>query len=87
MGDTFPKTLHCMDLRLSNIDAPKMIYLSTFVQEMGRMCRYTTLSSTVPKAFLGKGIYDFIEKSLKDRASFYSAFLEVGKYWIVYLCI
>ncbi len=40
MGDTFPSTLVAMDLRLSHQDTSTSIsYLSTFVQEMGRLCR------------------------------------------------
>ena len=78
MGDTFPSSLQCMDLRLQHIRANQKPYLSTFVQEMGRMCRYTTLDSVLPRALLGAGIYRFLEKSLKDRATFYSPFLSAG---------
>ena len=80
MGDTFPKSLQCMDLRLHHIKSKQRTFLSSFVQEMGRMCRYTTLESTLPKALLGGGIYQFLKMSLKDRATFYSAFL--AKHWI-----
>lgn len=47
MGDTFPETFCCLDLRIRTVRQ-----LSVFVQEFGRLCRYpsttelTDLSST-----------------------------------------
>ena len=35
MGDTFPPSFDCLDLRIRVSDN-----LSTFVQEVGRLCRY-----------------------------------------------
>jgi hypothetical protein len=76
MGDTFPRSLHCMDLRLHLYKSNPKTYLSTFVQEIGRLCRYTTLSSPFPKALLGKGIYKFLEKSLRDDATYSKSFYD-----------
>ena len=38
MGDTFPHTFTCQDQRLRSGDM-----LSTFVQELGRLCRYPSV--------------------------------------------
>ena len=35
MGDTFPSSFACLDLRVRSPDA-----LSTAIQELGRLCRY-----------------------------------------------
>lgn len=46
MGDTFPETFGCLDLRVRTA-----INASSFVQELGRLCRYP--SAPVPQ--LGEG--------------------------------
>ena len=43
MGDTFPQTFGCLDLRIRTSDNA-----TTFVQELGRLCRYPTTSSSKP---------------------------------------
>ena len=40
MGDTFPQTFSCLDLRIRTSDNA-----STFVQELGRLCRYPSAPS------------------------------------------
>ncbi|DBB00174.1 TPA: hypothetical protein ACH3X1_014010 [Trebouxia sp. C0004] len=47
MGDTFPETFCCLDLRIRTA-----IQLSTFVQEFGRMCRYPSVVSAPESAVL-----------------------------------
>lgn len=41
MGDTFPQTFSCLDLRIRTSDNH-----TTFVQEMGRLCRYPACSTS-----------------------------------------
>lgn len=77
MGDTFPKSLIVMDLRLSNYDKKrtKQFKLQVFVQELGRLCRYTQLCQRLPYALIGNGLYHQLEFSLKTDASFYNSFV------------
>ena len=69
MGDTFPQSFDCLDLRLS-YDEGSPIILSTFVQELGRMCRYAKLSAdgsfvqNVPYALVGKQLFKRLKMSL-----------------------
>ena len=59
MGDTFPFSFACLDLRVRSPD-----YLSTVVQELGRLCRYPIAhSSPADKQLLSdptkrKGLFD-----------------------------
>ena len=46
MGDTFPETFCCLDLRIRTA-----VQLSTFVQEFGRLCRYPSVVSAPESAF------------------------------------
>ena len=41
MGDTFPSSFACLDLRVRSPDA-----LSTAIQELGRLCRYPIACSS-----------------------------------------
>ncbi len=43
------------------------------------MCRCTKLSSPFPKALLGKGMHTYLEKSLNNRATYYSDFIADAK--------
>ncbi|DBA71017.1 TPA: hypothetical protein ACH3X2_011447 [Trebouxia sp. C0005] len=47
MGDTFPETFCCLDLRIRTA-----VQLSTFVQEFGRLCRYPSVVSALDSAVL-----------------------------------
>ena len=40
MGDTFPQTFQCLDLRIRTSENA-----TTFIQELGRLCRYPTLQA------------------------------------------
>ena len=42
MGDKFPQSFDCLDLRLRYDSKP--LYLSTIIQELGRICRYAKIS-------------------------------------------
>lgn len=40
LGDTFPSTFHCLDMRARNRSDESKTMMSTIVQELGRLCRY-----------------------------------------------
>ena len=69
MGDTFPESFDCLDLRL-NYDEGSPIVLSTVIQELGRMCRYAKLSAdgsfvqNVPYALVGAQLFKRLKMSL-----------------------
>ena len=69
MGDTFPQSFDCLDLRLS-YDEGSPIILSTVIQEVGRMCRYAKLSAdgsfaqNVPYALVGAQLFKRLKMSL-----------------------
>ena len=69
MGDTFPESFDCLDLRLS-YDEGSPIVLSTVIQELGRMCRYAKLSTdgsfvqNVPYALVGAQLFKRLKMSL-----------------------
>ena len=69
MGDTFPESFDCLDLRLSYDDGSPII-LSTVIQELGRMCRYAKLSGdgsfvqNVPYALVGPQLFKKLKGSL-----------------------
>jgi hypothetical protein len=64
MGDTFPSSLDCMDLRSrhSNESVPP---LSSFIQEIGRICRYIPENSDELPAYaiIGSQLYTKLKKS------------------------
>ena len=76
MGDTFPHSFDCLDLRL-NYDSSREfkegspLYLSTVIQELGRMCRYAKVSDgesrsqNAPYVLVGRVLYKRLEESLK----------------------
>ena len=64
MGDTFPQSFDCLDLRL-NYDSSCELYLSTIIQELGRMCRYSTSSaSEMPYVLVGRVLFKTLQESL-----------------------
>eukprot|EP00966_Prymnesium_polylepis_P058637 1358030-Prymnesium_polylepis.1 len=48
MGDTFPPSFDCLDLRIRTSDN-----LQTLIQELGRLCRYPYGNSSAPRPLLG----------------------------------
>lgn len=82
MGDTFPSSLRVMDLRLCHQDATDISLLTAFVQEIGRICRYTSLSDPAPYALISSQVENALWKSELHRrkgidtyATYYSPFL------------
>ena len=58
LGDTFPATLNCLDMRARNRnDVP---CTSTLVQEIGRLCGYRKDDDKRPYALLSKGLYAMV---------------------------
>ena len=76
MGDTFPHSFDCLDLRLNYDNSREFkegspLYLSTVIQELGRMCRYAKVSDgesggqNAPYVLVGRKLYEKLEESLK----------------------
>ena len=74
MGDTFPHSFKCMDLRLSFDSSEESgnksaLFLSSLIQELGRMCRYAMVSpedqSDVPYALAGRQLIKELKRSLQ----------------------
>ena len=75
MGDTFPQSFDCLDLRL-NYDSSQefkegsAMYLSSLIQELGRMCRYVKVpTSTFPYALVGRQLFKKLQMSLETSPS------------------
>ena len=68
MGDTFPQSFDCLDLRLS-YDNSLEFYLSTVIQELGRMCRYSKVSfrgtyvQHIPYVLIGRKLFKTLAES------------------------
>ena len=77
MGDTFPQSFDCLDLRL-NYDS-KPLYLSTVIQELGRMCRYAKVSANesraqnLPYVLIGRELFRELKESVKTSPSITTA--------------
>ena len=76
MGDTFPQSFDCLDLRLSYDSKP--LYLSTIIQELGRICRYAKVSvddsraENLPYVLIGPELYRALKESVKRSPSIMS---------------
>ena len=76
MGDTFPRSFDCLDLRLSYDSKP--LYLSTIIQELGRICRYAKISvddscaQNLPYVLIGPELYRALKESVKRSPSIMS---------------
>ncbi|XP_022807894.1 uncharacterized protein LOC111344892 [Stylophora pistillata] len=75
MGDTFPQSFDCLDLRLSYDSSQEFkegsaVYLSSLIQELGRMCRYANVSSSViPYVLIGRQLFKRLQMSLTTSPS------------------
>ena len=72
-----------MDDRISHVpkSLKKMpVYLSTFAQEKGRICRYTTRSSNLPRLYLSTELYSALENNLRSDCAYYNFFVQ--RQWI-----
>ena len=78
IGDTFPHSLVAIDDRGASVtgeDKEDNLHLTTFTQEKGRLCRYTTLDSTLPFVYVGQGLYNQLLKSLKKDCAYWHSFV------------
>ena len=73
MGDTFPQSFDCLDLRL-NYDSSREfkegspVFLSTVIQELGRMCRYAkqvqgSFAQDTPYVLVGRKLFKNLAES------------------------
>ena len=71
MGDTFPHTLNCMDLRLFHTETAT-VTITQMMQELGRLCRYVDRSEAVnePFAIVGQKLYKKLKNHFNTCASF-----------------
>ena len=75
MGDTFPQSFDCLDLRLSHDSSCEFkegssLHLSTIIQELGRMCRYSKFpASETPYVLVGRVLFKTLQTSLKTSPS------------------
>ena len=80
MGDTFPHSFDCLDLRLSYDSSREFkegspLFLSTVIQELGRMCRYANVRineshvQDIPYVLVGRELYKRLNESLKKSPS------------------
>lgn len=75
MGDTFPQSFDCLDLRLSydssyEFKEGSAVYLSSLIQELGRMCRYTQVpTSATPYVLIGRQLFKRLKTSVKTSPS------------------
>ena len=79
MGDTFPESLVALDDRANHVTDLKdgmEPWLTTFAQEKGRMCRYTTRNSRLPILYLSQKLNTEIENNLAHDCTFYSYFIK-----------
>ncbi|XP_067023472.1 uncharacterized protein [Acropora muricata] len=76
MGDTFPQSFDCLDLRLSYDSKP--LYLSTIIQELGRICRYAKIpvddsrAPNLPYVLIGPELYRALKESITRSPSIMS---------------
>ena len=78
IGDTFPHSLVAIDDRGASVtgeDKEDNLHLTTFAQEKGRLCRYTTLDSTLPFVYVGQGLYNQLLKSVKKDCAYWHSFV------------
>ncbi|KAJ7381047.1 hypothetical protein OS493_004643 [Desmophyllum pertusum] len=75
MGDTFPQSFDCLDLRL-NYDSSRefkegsALYLSSLIQELGRLCRYAKASANEsPYVLVGRVLCKKLRVSLENSPS------------------
>ena len=75
MGDTFPQSFDCLDLRLSYDSSQEFkegsaVYLSSLIQELGRMCRYTQVpTSATPYVLIGRQLFKRLKTSVMESPS------------------
>ena len=80
MGDTFPQSFDCLDLRLSYDNSREFkegtpLFLSTLIQELGRMCRYAKVPArnntvqSIPYVLVGRTLFAKLKTSVEMSPS------------------
>ncbi|XP_078366598.1 uncharacterized protein LOC144650730 [Oculina patagonica] len=80
MGDTFPRSFDCLDLRLSYDNSREFkegtpLFLSTLIQELGRMCRYAGVPindnqvQSIPYVLTGRQLFKKLKTSVEMSPS------------------
>ena len=78
MGDTFPLTLKALDDRVCNEKSD--VYLGSFMQEKGRLCRYVSRNQNAnPYMYLGNRLYHQLRSAMKHDVSIAYSFIEKEK--------
>ncbi|XP_068229793.1 uncharacterized protein [Palaemon carinicauda] len=73
LGDTFPPSMNALDIRLCNTRRTRSFYLSQFVQEIGRLCRYQNKSKNrLPYALTSTNTADILRESIQGGATYFS---------------
>ena len=68
LGDTFPSTFHCLDMRARHRSEQSSVMMSTLVQELGRLCRYCKDSDEKPYALVSKQLLADIGEACAEEA-------------------
>ena len=76
MGDTFPQSFDCLDLRLNYDNSREFkegspLFLSTVIQELGRMCRYAkqvqgSFAQHTPYVLVGRKLFKNLAESARS---------------------
>ena len=80
MGDTFPQSFDCLDLRLSYDSSRELkegtpLFLSTLIQELGRVCRYAKVPASnnkvqsIPYMLVGRVLFKKLRTSVEMSPS------------------
>ena len=80
MGDTFPQSFDCLDLRLSYDSSREFkegtpLFLSTLIQELGRVCRYAKVPASnkkvqsIPYMLVGRALFKKLQTSVEMSPS------------------
>ena len=78
LGDTFPPSLNVMDLRSRHQKRPP--FMSSLIQELGRICRYQDKSdvNNLPYALVGPEVIKIFREGHNKSAVFYAAYENKG---------
>lgn len=76
LGDTFPSSFYCYDLRNRYIESVSSLSLSSLIQTLGRMCKYSQ-KGEIPYSLISKLLYNQIKKTVNtyelDNSNFDSS--------------
>lgn len=81
MGDTFPPSFNVMDLRLNFVAMKSTVFLSSVMQDLGRMCRYIDKAGphAPPYALIGPKLEKVFKDTLPHTGVFYGIIFHGGQ--------